>query len=320
VAVERSQLATDDPGHAEEVLNGLFGRGRPLQFSGDQNGFRCELRFATAGVLGCDRVRHTMDARVVMDPVEFFLAGVLRGGLYERFDAGEDSLRVPRGDVVLYPAEKRLEAEWSDVEVVTIRLERKVINRVARERMHARDSVSFEGLRPVSEAAARGWRQLTRFVQQEITAEGSMLDSPLIEAQMAELIAATALQTFSNSAMGALPAGPRSHAMPGTIRRAVEFIEANAAEPISISDMAAAANVTPRALQYGFARHLDCTPMGYLRRVRLEHAHRDLQAADPAAGQAVAEIARRWGFGNPGRFAAAYRDVYDVSPSHTLRA
>ena len=84
-------------------------------------------------------------------------------------------------------------------------------------------------------------------------------------------------------------------------------------------EIAAAAGVTARALQYAFRCHYDTTPTGYLRRVRLERAHRQLQAADPATGATVGEIARRWGWASPANFAAAYRKHFGVSPSHTLR-
>ncbi len=60
------------------------------------------------------------------------------------------------------------------------------------------------------------------------------------------------------------------------------------------------------------------TPIAYLRRVRLERAHRDLRAADPRAGTTVAEIAARWGFAPHGRFAALYQSCYGHAPSHTL--
>jgi transcriptional regulator GlxA family with amidase domain len=75
-----------------------------------------------------------------------------------------------------------------------------------------------------------------------------------------------------------------------------------------------------RALQYAFRRRYDTTPMGYLRRVRLERAHQQLQAADPAAGVTVGQIARRWGWANQAKFAAAYRMQYGMPPSRTLRA
>jgi transcriptional regulator GlxA family with amidase domain len=102
-------------------------------------------------------------------------------------------------------------------------------------------------------------------------------------------------------------------------RRAAEFIDSHAGRPLTLADIAAQAGVTPRALQYAFRRHYDAAPMSYLRRVRLERAHAELQAADPAAGHTVAAIARRWGFARPDRFAVAYRAVYGRPPSHTLR-
>ena len=59
--------------------------------------------------------------------------------------------------------------------------------------------------------------------------------------------------------------------------------------------------------------------MTYLRRVRLERAHAELQNADPAAWDTVATIARRWGFARTDRFAAAYLAAYGRPPTRTLR-
>ncbi|AYA27560.1 helix-turn-helix domain-containing protein [Rhodococcus rhodochrous] len=106
---------------------------------------------------------------------------------------------------------------------------------------------------------------------------------------------------------------------PSALRKAVAFIESAAARPIGLTDIAAAAGVGARALQYDFARHYHTTPMRYLRSVRLERAHRDLQAADPQGGDTVASIAARWGFSSPGRFAAHCRSVYGRAP-HITRA
>ena len=73
------------------------------------------------------------------------------------------------------------------------------------------------------------------------------------------------------------------------------------------------------AVQLAFRRHLDTTPIEYLRRVRLDRAHHDLIAADPAR-VTVTAIAVRWGFPSPSRFAARYRQAYGISPSHTLHS
>jgi transcriptional regulator GlxA family with amidase domain len=107
--------------------------------------------------------------------------------------------------------------------------------------------------------------------------------------------------------------------MPASVRRAVDFIEAHADQPITLSQIAAEAGVTGRALQYAFQRYHGTTPTGYLRQVRLERAHAQLQAADPADGTTVAAVARRWGWASAGQFAALYRQRFGVRPSHTLR-
>ena len=110
-----------------------------------------------------------------------------------------------------------------------------------------------------------------------------------------------------------------SATQPRTLRRAIAFIHENAQQDIGLSDIAAAISVTPRSVQYIFRRHLGTTPLEYLRRVRLDRAHRDLQAADPAVDTVMA-IAGRWRFGHPGRFSIAYREAFGTPPSQTLRA
>jgi transcriptional regulator GlxA family with amidase domain len=105
---------------------------------------------------------------------------------------------------------------------------------------------------------------------------------------------------------------------PPLLRGAVAFIHDNAQTDIGLSDIAAAVGVTPRAVQYMFRRHIGTTPLEYLRRLRLDLAHRDLQAADPAV-DTVTAIAGRWGFTHAGRFSIAYKQAFGTKPSRTLR-
>lgn len=102
------------------------------------------------------------------------------------------------------------------------------------------------------------------------------------------------------------------------LRRAVRYVELSAHRPIGVTDIAAASGVGPRALQLAFRRYADTTPWSYVRSVRLERAHRDLQAADPRRDTVLA-IALRWGFSNRSRFSAEYRAVYGETPATTLR-
>ena len=105
---------------------------------------------------------------------------------------------------------------------------------------------------------------------------------------------------------------------PPLLRRSIAFIHDNAQTDIGLRDIAAAVGVTPRSVQYTLRRHLDTTPLEYLRRVRLDRAHRDLQLADPSV-DTVTAIAGRWGFSHAGRFSIAYKQVFGTKPSRTLR-
>ena len=68
------------------------------------------------------------------------------------------------------------------------------------------------------------------------------------------------------------------------MRLAVAYIETHAGEDLSLLDIARAASITPRALQYAFRRNLDTTPLGYARRVRLDRANIDRLNADALDG------------------------------------
>jgi transcriptional regulator GlxA family with amidase domain len=105
---------------------------------------------------------------------------------------------------------------------------------------------------------------------------------------------------------------------PATVRRMVAYIDAHLDQPLSVVDIARAACVTPRAVQLAFRRHLDTTPMTYVRRARLEQAHRQLRDSTLNDGVTVTAVATRWGF-TPSRFAQHYRATYGQRPSRTLR-
>lgn len=107
---------------------------------------------------------------------------------------------------------------------------------------------------------------------------------------------------------------PRPPARPRTVQRVIQAIEEAPEEPWSLGKMSRYAGVSGRRLQQGFAECLGVTPMAYLRRVRLERAHKDLTMGLP-----VTDTAYRWGFSNLGRFACAYRDRFGEAPSETRR-
>jgi len=175
------------------------------------------------------------------------------------------------------------------------------------------------GHRPVSGPAALQLRHTIGYVRDHVMAAPEAERAPLVVSAATQLLAASVLQAFPSSAATDTTAEDRRDANPGTLRRAIAFIDANPDIDIGIADIARAARVTPRALQLAFRRHLDTTPLAYLRRVRLHHAHQDLAQASRGDGTTVTTVSYRWGFPSPSRFAASYRAAYGVPPSDTLR-
>ena len=166
----------------------------------------------------------------------------------------------------------------------------------------------------------RFWRSTVGFVANQLETPDSPLAEPLVYSQTLDLLGSAAVKTFPNTTMTAdYQPGPGKVA-PAAMRRAVSYIEANAHRPVTLTDIAAAVAVSPPALQQGFVRQYGTSPLGYLHRVRLERARRDLQVADPSAGATVSSVATRWGFPNSGKFSAAYQSMFGQPPSHALRA
>jgi AraC-like DNA-binding protein len=142
--------------------------------------------------------------------------------------------------------------------------------------------------------------------------------SPLAGHHFEQLLLHTLLDSQPHD-YSATRGGPEAASGPAALRRAQRYCEEHAGECVSLRDIAAAARVSVRTLQYDFRHHLHTTPLAYLRKVRLEHAHADLVRMAQTGTQAtVAEVATRWGFMHLGRFSCLYRDTYGRPPSSTL--
>jgi AraC-like DNA-binding protein len=103
------------------------------------------------------------------------------------------------------------------------------------------------------------------------------------------------------------------------VARAIAYIDACVAEHVTLPDIAEAARLSVRGVQYAFQRHLGVTPLSYLRDRRLDACRVELIASDPAV-TSVAAVARRWGFAHLSRFAQAYRERFGEYPSVTIRS
>ena len=290
---------------AKEVLSAAYSR---LRIHGGDNG-RSVLRMTsrTAGLVRFDRLDGHVELEATGDPLGSYVFGHLESGRVRHSSDGEDRLKLP-GDVFLSaPPDRPFTGSIDDPRLMMAVISQAAVDEVA-------DNVRFTGCRPLSPRVAAVWRATFAHVRDEVLPmfEGC----PLVVANATRLLVATTIATFPNTGLISATASDRRDAHPVTLRRAIVFIEDNAAKDISVADIACAARVSIRAIQLSFRHHLDMTPMAYLRCVRLSCADADLRAANGS----VTVIAARWGYARPSVFAAHYRAAYGVSPSQTLRS
>ena len=102
-------------------------------------------------------------------------------------------------------------------------------------------------------------------------------------------------------------------AVPGTVKRAEEYMRETCAQAITIEVLAKVAGCSARSLHAAFKTFRGATPMSVLCDFRLEAAHEEIVKD---AGT-VTEIASKYGFSNMGRFARQYARKYGQKPAQT---
>lgn len=170
-------------------------------------------------------------------------------------------------------------------------------------------ALRLTGLMPHSAAHAQRWERMFAYLDQSLSAGGA---DELLVAELERHALTLTLSAFPTTFSESLLRPAQRAGAPASVRRALAYIDANAHLAITIDDVAAASYISTRGLQYAFRRALDMTPADALRRARLDGAHRDLRRGE---GRSVGEVARRWGFSNSSRFAAAYREAYGAAPT-----
>lgn len=318
-AVRTSSITTERPEVASQLIGQIFARTR-LELAAADPDFQFRVVRAEVGELACGIQRWGFTGRSVSEPLTHFSTVLVSEGSMTQERPGVADLKLGPGGVWRSDTEQATRATWTPHSTfATLHLSLVGIAEAA----GARSDVAGAGVRfldntPIDEPCERYWAQLMRMAYREATVKDSSLATPLIRAHLVSTLATAALSVFPNSIMTLAYERDGGQVGPTTLRRAVAHMYAHSSQPLTLAQIAAAAGISARALQGAFSRHYGCTPMTYLRKIRLEQAHRELQAAEPVHGDTVTEIARRWGFASPSRFAGAYRRKYGVHPSTTL--
>jgi AraC-like DNA-binding protein len=309
------ELSTRDPERALPTLEEYF---PGVRMSNPHGNFTLNLVAADIGTVSVVKYRlRSPESSSSADLSDTFTFGHVSTGI---LGLSTERQQIDTTRPWLFP-EQRVHAGWDDVTITALTLSKAATLQMARAQVGSDVArLDFTGTAPIDATRARQWTALVEYTQGALTDDGSALRSPLVRTSAFAHLVAMLLQTFPNTITDLADEQRRPTPLPSAVRRAVAFVDENAHLPITVEDMARAARLSVRGLQYAFRSTLDSTPNAYLRLARLTGAHHDLQNADPTTGVTVAAIAEAWGFAHAGWFAGHYREAFGASPRHTLES
>lgn len=311
-------LETRDPNLAESTLASELGDLRfdrvrdPDQFAFELNGVHLGDTLVAYNRFGTDTVveRGQLETGVVVSL-----------GFDVPMASTVDGERVSYTDnvVVFAPPQRVLHHRAAGGGELTLRLDSERLQRrleVALDR-NLREPIRFG--RPVDLRSHQGrhLQSLVAHVVESATLGESIVSNPLVRASYDELLVSAVISLPSNYSEE-LAGERRSAVAPAVVRRAEEFLEAHALEPLTIDQLLAECGCSRRSLFTAFRRTRGYSPMQFLRSLRLDRAREALQRAAP--GTTVASVAYDCGFSHVSRFASFYRQRFRELPSETLRS
>ncbi|MBM2618398.1 helix-turn-helix transcriptional regulator [Actinoplanes sp. LDG1-06] len=309
----RSEVRTRDQNAAVEAVRRIAEH-RSRIVVPDPRGVSFAVRSAQLDCWGTDDVVMAgLRYDTTMEPLSQLIAGMWRAG-HGSIRSGGDEVAMGPGDGFLYPLARSVEVDNLNPAKSLVRLPAVYVADVAEELtgLPAGD-LHFLGMRPMTEAKRDNWVATVAFLVDHLN-DPAWAVPPLLAEQLQRLAATALLRVFPNTTMTVARVPPSGRTSPAVVRRATEFMDANAARPLTVAEIAEAAGVNPRTLQAAFRHHSAIAPLTYLRRARLERARAELRAARHGDGTTVAAVASRWGFHRPARFATAYRAAFGEPP------
>jgi AraC-like DNA-binding protein len=155
------------------------------------------------------------------------------------------------------------------------------------------------------------------FLARELDRDGGITETPLAREQLEAFVMTQVLLAVPNSYTDLLEAYV-TRARPSRLRSVLAYMQTHADQPLTPGELARVGCMSVRALHATFQHELGVSPMAHLRRIRLDHVHADLLRGTDPQGR-ISDVAMRWGFFHPSRFARQYHERFGELPSDTAR-
>lgn len=313
-----ARRATRDRDEAEQVIADLYLPNR-LDLEGDAAPLGMAVTGLRLGALTAARLTYGRRVRLVTADAENFHVNLPLHGRASSSGGTGDPVATGPGEGLVFSPEAPAEISWSaDCEQLCLMISRTHLE-AELERLLGRSlrgRLAFDFGADLKSASGRRWRSVLDLLADEIDRPTDVSRHPAVARNIEGLVLDGLLLSQSHSHSEATVGDGRAGSA-GVVRRALDLIEDSPSEPWTTVRLAGEVHLSVRALQAGFRRDLDVSPMTYLRQVRIRRAHEVLTAADPGA-TTVQAVARGLGMVHLGRFATAYRATFGETPSDTL--
>lgn len=247
-------------------------------------------------------------------PYSFCVMAVLEGAVHYRLYGSETAITATAGHLLLGQTEPGAQALTADgSERLNLWINRQSLVRCLEAMLERKldTRLTFAPEQAWPRGTAASLHRLVRYVADELTDPYSLFAGGVGVAGFEDLIIRTILEGTIHSYTECLARPPPAAPM-HAIRQATEFMRENLLQPLTVEDIAQATGCSARALAGAFRSQRGQTVTSVLRELRLDAARDALLAGDPAL--TIGAVCVRFGFSNPGRFAALYRERFGVLP------
>lgn len=231
-----------------------------------------------------------------------------------------DPVTMSVGSAMIDSPGDRVAVEWESCSTSMVtRIPRDTLNYYCNKLydIEVVQDVCFAPVLDLTRGGGASVQNILNTILMEADQSDSLLNKGVLSKHFQELFITALLNAQPNSLTGFLQ--ERSQQVrPFYIKRAVEYINENAAELISLSDLVEATGVSLRTLQAGFAKYYNLGPSAFIKQHKMRRAREELLAANHLE-TTVAEVAAKWGFYNHCGFTLNYRKLFGENPSDTLQ-
>ncbi|MEV3857250.1 AraC family transcriptional regulator [Streptomyces sp. NPDC050095] len=317
----RTSFRTSDVDRAMEAIKAAFYTNR-LDVLAAPERFGAALEVLDLGGITVGELACGADVRVRCGELGAYHVNIPLGEPLVWHQAHRPELGTMPGRAALFqPVGTTVVDRWAGAgRVLALKMDRALVERRVEELTGRppRTPVVLDPELDLTRGRGKDWARLVQVLIDDLHDATRLLEHPLVAGPLQDAVLNGLLLAAGHRYREELD-HPASRLRPAPVKRAIDAMRERPEHPFTTTELAAEAQVGVRWLQEAFARYVGMPPMTYLRAIRLERAHADLRAADPAGTATVGDVAYRWGFGHLGRFAEQYRAKYGRLPSTTLR-